>query len=212
MATPIWSFSLTILVILFLFQVFKNRFPRIKILVAARIGTITSCVAVLFGLVYYTYAQFIVWQSDSLSQAFLPPYQGYGYFIQYSLYRFWAQYLVAVVVALVFLFLARRHNRKHDDKFFYPEESYFLLLGIFLSGHPLWIGYFVAVIVGYAIFSAGYTAWWRKKYPERANETPRVSFYYGWLSTAILVILLKSAILKFPPLAILIFATNTVVL
>ena len=197
--------SFSILLLLFLLQL-TGVHRRVRI--AARIACIVSGVVVFGFLAYYSYVQYAVWQGNELTQNFFS--DGLGYFYSYVLYRIWAQYIISFIIAALFFWLSRRHNRRHDERFFYTEEPYLLALSLFLVGHPGWLLYLFVVLFSYVAFSIVYKLHTRRSAFD-AKEI-RVSFYYGWIPAALFVILMKEVILAVPLLQILVFSSGHLIL
>lgn len=176
-------------------------FRRRDFLNVARARGMVGIAAVLIGvsLLIYSIQLFLIWKTNEVMMYALPPHQGVSYYIYYVLARFWSWYLLSGLVAFVVLLLAIMSNRKKGNQLFYPEEPYFLALGIFTVAHPLWVVYIVGALVLYFIFS--FIGSVRKK-----NKSERVSFYYAWLPLALAIILAKPFLLSLPLLEKLIIA------
>jgi len=205
--------SIAILAVAFFSQFWKINISRA---VMARRIFWGAVLLIAFLLGYYSYLQYHLWQSGAFTKIFLS--DGAAYFLSYVTMRFWAQYFVSFGMALVFFWMAKNYNRRQGEKFFYPEEPYFLALGIFLAGQPLWIVYILAVIVLYTFFSIGYNLWSRRRRKTESTDNlinippARVSFYYGWIPTALLVILIKGTITAIPLFSILVFSANQLII
>ena len=176
--------------IVFLLQIVitKTRFAT------ARSGflLLIFAVALIFGLAAdFSYQQYQLWKSDSISQYFLPPHQDFSYFIFYARTRFFNPYLFSLVLGLAFLAAAKIFNKKFGERFFEPIEPYLLATAIFLTGHPAWIIYLIALLISAIIFSSVISYWSPMK--ER-----RLSFYYLWLPAAIFTILISKWLSALP--------------
>ncbi len=143
--------------------------------------------AVILG--YTTYQQFLIWKSHEISRFLLPPHAPINYFIFYTFTRIWLAYVISLIVGILGYLVIGYFNRKYQEKFFWPEEIYFIALGLFLTGHPGWILYTVFSLAVYLALGIGY--WILKK------ETQRVSFYYLWLPLAAATIFLNFWLLQF---------------
>lgn len=150
-----------------------------------------SIFAVFSSLIYYSYQQYIIWQSAEPSKFLLPPYQSINYFFYYISMRFFASYIVSLLISVLFLFSAKYYNKKYDERFFYPEEIYLGALALFLSGHPGWLFYFIGLILIY-LFLHLLLVVSRKS---SAKKT-RISLYYWWILLAIFVMLLNNLLIK----------------
>ncbi|MEK7162881.1 MAG: hypothetical protein AAB696_01170 [Patescibacteria group bacterium] len=149
-----------------------------------------SIILIFILLFYQSYQQYQVWSQNELSKFLIPPYQNISYFIFYVGVRFFAPYLISLVVALIFIFSAKALNKKYDDRFFEPEELYFGAISLFLVGHPGWLFYSVFIIIFYLLIHL-YSLFIIH------NSSNRISLYYVWLPTAIFVILISSWLQKF---------------
>jgi len=198
MTLYVYVASIVILLGTFIFQIRK---PSIPLVLFARWVFWGAGALVFLILCFYSYLQYQAWQANEFTELFFS--EGLGYFTRYVLYRFFGQYIVSFIAAIVFLYAARMYNRRHHENIFYVEEPYLVALSIFLVGHPLWILYLGLTAVLYSLFSIGYNARYRKT---RRFETPRISFYYGWLPTALFVILMKGLFMRVSVVELLMFA------
>ena len=143
---------------------------------------------------YLSYSQYKIWKYGPLSEFtkfFLPPHQSINYFIGYSLFNFFATYLVSLVFAFLFLKAVKYYNKKFEEKFFYPEEYYLGALAIFLSGFP---GIFIYIISLFLASALGSLI--LNKFSTLKGE--RVSFYYLWIPVAIFVIIISRYLQQLP--------------
>lgn len=142
-----------------------------------------GCVVLFFIFLFYeTRQQFLVWQNNSPSAYFLPPYRDIGYFLGYCFYVFLAKPTVALLSAIIFLYSAKFFNRKFGERFFEEEEPYFGALSIFLVGYPGLIFYLIITLVS-GLVGAVITK-------------QRFSAYYLWFPIAIFVIIIINIWLK----------------
>jgi hypothetical protein len=196
--------SVAMLVIAFLSQLFILTDYRLKFSQWLFRGSIAVIAALL---AYYSHSQYYLWQGNDLTKLLFS--DGPGFFLIYISGRFFAQYIVSLVMAMLILFAAKKYNQRHNNGFFYHEEPYLLALSVFLLGQPLWIVYFIAVIILYTLFNIGYSVKYIKVH---SGDQPRVSFYYGWLPVALLVILMKGTLATIPFVQVLIFARDQFIL
>ncbi len=150
---------------------------------------IFSIIAIFAFLISQSFQQYQAWAGDELTKNLLPPYQSVNYFIFYIFTRFFAPYLISLVVALAFLFSAKILNKKCGERFFYPEELYFGAAAIFLTGHPGWLFYVVLLLVVYVLAQLFSTA--KSSILNTQYSSPRISLYWLWIPTAIFVILIQ---------------------
>lgn len=147
--------------------------------------------AVFLFLSILSFIQFHYWSQSDFSEHLLPPYQPANYFIFYVLCRFFAPYLISAIGAFIFLNLAKYFNKKHEEKFFEPEEPYFGALAIFLAGYPGWFFYVIAVILIYLFLHLLLIVGCKSSIKET-----RLSLYHLWLPTAIFVIIINNFIIQ----------------
>ena len=138
----------------------------------------------LYG-VYLSFVQYEAMISSGLSKFLLPPYQGISYFLIYIAgARIFGPYVLSFLASLLFMWAAKRYNKKFDERFFEKEEIYLGALSIFLVNHPGWIIYFPTLITLY-MFIQLYNRFVRRKVDER------IPLYHLWVPTAIFVILIN---------------------
>ena len=154
---------------------------------------ITAVILIEGMLSYQSYQQFQVWSQNEVSKFLLPPHQNISYFIFYAGARFFAPYLISLAVALIFLFLAQKLNKKYQERFFYLEEPYFGAIAIFLTGHPGWLFYLVILIFIYLVLHLSLVI--GQLSIVKGN---RISLYYLWLPTGIFVIIISKWLESLP--------------
>jgi len=179
--------SLSILVLAFL-GAFRPRSERPFGVKAIKAILIFSIIAIFSLLVYFSYRQYIAWQAVEPSKFLLPPYQGINYFLGYIGARIFAPYLISLAAAILFLFSARKLNKKYEERFFEAEEPWFGALAIFLTGWPALLFYFIGLITFYFLLSTFYFLCYGK-------ET-RVSLYSWWIPLAIIVIIINTYLIR----------------
>ena len=160
---------------------------------------IVSIFIIFLLLFYQSYQQFQIWSQNELSKFLLPPYQPLNYFLFYVGVRFFAQYLISLAAAFIFIIAAKFLNKKYKERFFYEEEFYLGAIGLFLSGHPGWLFYVISLLLIYLLMHL-YSlfiipAFLRLKSQNlagRHNSSQRISLYWLWIPMAIFVILIQS--------------------
>ena len=179
--------SLGILVFAFGASLLKGRPFGIKVL---KVIFIIAIIAVFSLLIYYSYQQYVAWQSVEPSKFLLPPYQAIDYFVKYVGARFFAPYLISLIAAILFLFAAKRLNKKYEERFFEPEELWLGALAIFLVGHPGWFFYFTGLILIYFLIHIFITFYYKLFFRISPREV-RISLRYMWIPLAIFVIIIN---------------------
>lgn len=162
----------------------KTRFAFMRVGFFGSLLFFVAIIAVFGFAKYQAWQQFIVWKSNDLSKLFLPPYQDWSYFVFYVRTRFFNQYLFSLATGLIAMEIARRFNRKYDNRFFEPLEPYLIGIGTFLAGYPLSLFYIPIVLVAGMIASGilsftGMPSGWR------------LSLQYLWLPMLLLTILIS---------------------
>jgi len=156
-------------------------------------------VILIFGFLFYqSWLQYRVWSQNELSKFLLPPYQSIAYFLGYSFTRFFKNYLISLVVALLFLSAAVFLNKKFQERFFEKEELYLGALAIFLVGHPFWMFYFLAVMTVGVLGSLflKVTSYHAYRQAGKLQVTSRrFPFYRFWLPLAILVLIIGKVLI-----------------
>ncbi len=93
-------------------------------------------------------------------------------------------YLISFIVALAFMWIAIKYNRKYGGRFFEKEEIQIGGLSLLLVGHPGWVFYSIALILLYLLLHIAH-------YILHTNKSFRLSIYHLWVPTAIFVILIS---------------------
>ena len=140
-------------------------------------------VSAMLLFLYATYQSSVLYEatySDPIGKFF-----DVRYFIIFRAgVRIFAPYLVSLIVAFLFMFVAVRYNRKYNDRFFEKEEIQIGGLSLLLIGHPGWIFYLIALIGLYLLLHTTH-------YLLHTNREFRLPIYYLWVPTAIFVILIS---------------------
>lgn len=144
--------------------------------------------------IYLTQSLYKTWINNSFSRLYLPPYQSINYFIQYSFFRFWSHFLAALIFSLVILFLAKYFNKKSGEKYFWPEEIYFIAIAILIVGYPGWLIYFILMLLVPVLWSSilFFINLWKLNF-----HSPRISYYHLWLPLAIFAIIISKWLSQF---------------
>ena len=169
---------------------------------------IVAIIGIVAILSWYGKQQYAHWESGEFSRYLLEqqvplsdlfpgiPITSVSYPLFYIASRFFADYVVSLIFALLFLWAAAGYNKKFEDRFFHPEEPYLGALGIFLSGHPGWIFYFVGLIILYLLIHVGSAATLFFRNAAGAAPAQRISLYYLWIPAAIFAIMVQNVLLS----------------
>ena len=170
--------SLVILLTLFILQVFFRPFLK------KRIHWFVFAVPVIaFGVsVYYSVAQYLLWQSTEPSKYLLPPYTPVAYFLRYSLFHFFAPYIASLVLAGIFYFVAKLMNKKSGERFFEGEEIGLAAIVLFIAGFPGILFVFGFIIAAYLLIHLSNLVFKRK--------LEVIPVYYLWLPGGLFAIIL----------------------
>lgn len=171
----------------FIFQILlsKTRFSNQKVgfLIFA------SGFLVVFGFAaYFSYQQYLLWESDAVGKLLLSPYRSFDYFVSYVRFRFFNPYFLSLIFGIAGFIAARTLNKKYNKRFFETVEPHLLLTGMFIQGTPGWFFYFLIVSAVFLVIDSLMTAYfvYLKK-----SSAPRVSLYYFWLPAAIFTIIIS---------------------
>lgn len=186
--------ALAILFSLFLIQIILPKAPGKRELLGFWLFLIS--VIIIFGFAgFYSWQQYFIWKNGEMGKFFLPPYQNFDYFIFYVRSRFFNPYLLSLFFGVLFLWAAKKMNRKYGERFFEPVEPYLLAISIFIVGHPLWVFYLLTLVSSFLIINILITNYYLLI---THKETPRVSLYYLWLPSAIFIILISKWLTALP--------------
>lgn len=101
--------------------------------------------------------------------------------------RIFAPYLISLIAALLFMWVATWYNKKYGERFFEKGEIQLGGLSLLLVSHPGWILYFPFVIFVYLLSHIYYQL--------RNGSSARLPVYHLWVPTAIFVILISKYLL-----------------
>jgi hypothetical protein len=151
---------------------------------------IFATTAILGWGIFLSWKQYLLWEGNELGKLLLPPHQSWDYFIFFSRSRFFNQYIISLIFAIIFSVSAGYLNKKSGGKFFEPAEPYLLATAVFLSGHPGWLFYLVFILLFGAVLSGWHFL--------RIRHEQRLSFYYLWLPGALFTILISRWLADLP--------------
>ncbi len=171
--------ALLFFLVIFIIQLFRREWLAIKIKYFLGL----SIIAVTAWSVFMSRAQYYLWQGSEMTKLFLPPHTSISYFIEYSFWNFWAPNLISFTIGLIFFWLAKYYNKRHEGQFFDSDELYIIWLSMFLVGHPLWIFYLLIFPVVIALVSIARIVIWK--------DNSKLPLYYFWLPIATFVILIS---------------------
>ena len=175
MATQSVFFYL-VLAILTLTSVLQFRFRSRMHAYASRIFLYSA--GFTFGyLIYVAFRQFQALQSGLLGPT-LGTVSGIVWFFGYVQTHFWNDYLVSLLFAVAFAFIAYYANRRSGGRFFEREELFLIATGILLTGYPGFLFYIPLVFFASVLASV---------FLVRRGE--RLPLYHFWIPTALAVLL-----------------------
>lgn len=96
--------------------------------------------------------QYFVWQANSFSIFFLPPYQPWSYFLSYSFFHFFLADVVSLFLAL-FFYLIFKAFKKYKTQFISERELDLLFLSSLLIASPK-ILFFISSLLLLGILSS----------------------------------------------------------
>jgi hypothetical protein len=152
---------------------------RSLLLKKIRLITATAIIAPAVILLTYSYTLYGIWlNSPAPARYFLPPHTSINYYLFTIGRRFWLPYIIAVLIALIFLMLMHSIKKERRERIFEKEEPYLIAIAIALVGHPFWIAYLVISLLIYLILSI-------------YAKGKRISLYYFWIPIAAIILLLS---------------------
>ncbi len=171
--------------------IFKNHRGRLRFFYfLAYVGAILVVSVAYILLVYF---QYIDWTGgDAITKYFVPPHRGWGYVFGYYFVRFLLYYLISFAVSVFFVLFAMFLSKKFGGVFFRPEEPFLGAISIFLLGHRDF-GYWW-IIYALLVFGLALAGSFVKR--KRLGDGARFSFYWLWLPSSLLVIILRGLIFK----------------
>lgn len=124
-----------------------SRWISVRPFVAQNIRFISWSVAggLFVALSILTLTQYRLWEALEPNKFLLPPYSDIGYFISYAIWRFFAPYMLSGIIGVLFFYLSRAYNRRHNEQFLYEEEYYMIVSALLFTGTPGWIFYLLFV-------------------------------------------------------------------
>lgn len=160
----------------------KKLFDRFLFSSVIKFLWVASFVFILSVLSYWSWLQHEVWQSSPVMKYALPPYRGLYYFFSYVGVRFLGPWILAFLAALLVSRLAKKLNKRFEDRFFENEEIELMTLGIFLTGYPGFFIYLLLILGIGSLASLVYTLLSRGRMP----------FYYFWMPLALFAIIIEN--------------------
>jgi len=138
--------------------------------------------------VYESVQLYIGWAYNEFGKYYLPPFQSLDYYFISIFPDYFAPYIFSLIIALAFLYVSKRYNKKFDNKFFEKEEIYLGAISIFLVAHPGWVLYLFVFFGSYFVFQIV-----SQFLPKLRGQ--RLPLYHFWVPSAIFVILITEYLL-----------------
>lgn len=187
----IWNlFGLVFLFLLLVLQYLKRR-NILKSCLTFKIILIALVLWIFLRYLTLTYLQYLAWDSNVLTQYFLPPYTSFAYLLQYHFVRFLMYPLISGVVALVFYLGAKHGNGKYQNKFFEPEELFIVpAVVLALNSDSIkfgWLYLFFLVGILYLVTHFILLVKNLKNKAPNAMSLARLPLYWYWVPTGLLV-------------------------
>ncbi|MFA5173350.1 MAG: hypothetical protein WC435_03055 [Candidatus Paceibacterota bacterium] len=181
-------FSLSVLLILFLVQIFK-RDASFK---ASRFFFFFSIFFLFLSRVYLVFAQYKTWKNNPLTEKFLPPFNDWSYLFEFSLARFFAPFLVSLLSSFLIIFLLKKINKKLGERLFYHEEPYLAASSLLLSGYPGLIFFIIFLLFSQLFVSLFFFLIFKLRPSSELKEPPRIPFLFLWVPSALFVIIISN--------------------
>ncbi|MEK9173245.1 MAG: hypothetical protein AAB594_01570 [Patescibacteria group bacterium] len=143
---------------------------------------VASFTFIISVLSYWSWLQYEVWKTSPVMKYALPPHQGLYYFFSYVGVRFLGPWVLAFLAALLVSRLAKKLNKRFEDRFFESEEIELMTLGIFLTGYPGFFIYLILILGVGSLVSVVYTLFSKGRMP----------FYYLWIPLALSAIIIEN--------------------
>lgn len=192
----VFWFSVAVCGAALLGQVLRIR-ARTSFLKTERWPAFLFLISLAFVVGYYfflTYAQYVSWKGNQFSAYFLPPFRSVSYLFSYHLVRFLMYYGVSLLAGAAAFLLAGWANKKFGGRFFEVEEPWLAWLAIFLLGNRAWFSgwawvfYIILLFGGYVLIHISFLAAATMR-NGKFSDTPRVPFYWLWMTVALLIII-----------------------
>jgi hypothetical protein len=175
-------FSLSVLLILFLVQIFKRE-ASFKV---ARFFFFFSVLSLFLLRVYLVFAQYQTWKNNPFTAKFLPPFNDWSYLAEFSLSRFFSPFFVSLFSS----FLIKKINKRLGERLFYREEPYLAASSLLLSGYPGLIFFVVFLLSLQLLISLFFSLIFKLRPSPELKEPPRIPLLFLWVPAAFFVIII----------------------
>ncbi len=118
----------------------NKKIPEIKYI---RIAIIINVIFIIFRSLYATIINYWMWSKSPATQEFLK----LDYVIKFSFNNYWFTPIITLLFSFLIFKLLVFANRKFNERFFYNEEPYLIVLGIILNLWPMLFFFIISSII-----------------------------------------------------------------
>lgn len=196
---------------LIFYFIFKKKWPNEKFLKSLFWALIFLFLA---KAIFLSAANWILWQSQEITQKLLPPFSPLSYYFSYIYYHCFAGLIFSLFFSLVVYFAIKLIN----GLYFYDEEKWLAAIGILISHWPVNLFYLALCFLfllflqlAVALFKNNpkilkFFLWLLIDRPlVDENMSLRLPFVNLWIPLALISLILRGIILKWLPIAVLNF-------
>lgn len=118
----------------------KKKIPEVKYI---RIAIIINVIFILLRSLYTTIVNYWMWSQSPATQEFLK----LDYVVKFSFNNYWFTPIITLLFSFLIFKLLVFANKKFNERFFYNEEPYLIVLGIILNPWPMLFFFIISSII-----------------------------------------------------------------
>lgn len=118
----------------------KKKIPEVKYI---RIAIIINVIFILLRSLYATIVNYWMWSQSPATQEFLK----LDYVVKFSFNNYWFTPIITLLFSFLIFKLLVFANKKFNERFFYNEEPYLIVLGIILNPWPMLFFFIISSII-----------------------------------------------------------------
>ena len=118
----------------------KKKIPEVKYI---RIAIIINVIFILLRSLYAAIVNYWMWSQSPATQEFLK----LDYVVKFSFNNYWFTPIITLLFSFLIFKLLVFANKKFNERFFYNEEPYLIVLGIILNPWPMLFFFIISSII-----------------------------------------------------------------
>lgn len=148
--------------------------PQIKYI---KLAIFINIIAIILRAVYSTVMNYWMWSQNSTTQKFLD----LNYIFKFSFNIYWLTNIVTIIFSILIFKILVFVNKKFNERFFYEEEPYLIVLGIILNPWPILFFFIITSIICFLVLQIINVLKQKLYFKHQKTEFERIPMLHIWI-------------------------------